>query len=120
MSCRACDRPSNMLSVSLISTSMSASSAGCAIAQSNLIRMDSGCSLQSNISTVSEKNFPTCHVVIFGSGKNAWVVLPSRLADFEEYAFKACDLILNGDRRVGGIMFAGERHHRENEVTASN
>lgn len=40
---------------------------------------------------------------LWRSGKNAWVVLPSRLAEFEEYAFKACELILNGDRRVGRI-----------------
>jgi len=37
------------------------------------------------------------------SGKNAWLILPSRLAEFEEYAFKACELILNGDRRIGRI-----------------
>jgi hypothetical protein len=35
------------------------------------------------------------------SKPNAWVVLPSRLEHFEEYAFKACELILNGDRRIG-------------------
>jgi hypothetical protein len=35
------------------------------------------------------------------SGKNAWVILPSKLGEFEEYAFKACELILNGDRRIG-------------------
>ena len=38
---------------------------------------------------------------LWRSGKNAWVVLPSRLAEFEEYAFKACELILNGDKRIG-------------------
>ena len=37
------------------------------------------------------------------SGKNAWVILPSKLGEFEEYAFKACELILNGDRRIGRI-----------------
>jgi hypothetical protein len=40
---------------------------------------------------------------LWRSGKNAWVILPSRLAEFEEYAFKACELILNGDRRIGRI-----------------
>jgi hypothetical protein len=35
---------------------------------------------------------------LWRSGKNAWIVLASRLEDFEEYAFKACELILNGDR----------------------
>lgn len=38
---------------------------------------------------------------LWRSGKNAWVILPSRLGLFEEYAFKACELILNGDRRIG-------------------
>ncbi|HJX89120.1 MAG TPA: hypothetical protein VJ372_01420 [Pyrinomonadaceae bacterium] len=40
---------------------------------------------------------------LWRSGTNAWVILPSRLAEFEEYAFKACELILNGDRRIGRI-----------------
>jgi len=38
---------------------------------------------------------------LWRSGKNAWVILPSRLPEFEEYAFKACELMLNGDRRIG-------------------
>ena len=37
------------------------------------------------------------------SGNKAWVVLASRLADFEEYAFKACELILRGDQRIGRL-----------------
>src|SRR5258708_2113749 len=40
---------------------------------------------------------------LWRSGKNAWVILPSRLEDFEEYAFKACELILKGDRRIGRV-----------------
>jgi len=40
---------------------------------------------------------------LWRSAKNAWIILPSRLAEFEEYAFKACELILNGDRRIGRI-----------------
>lgn len=40
---------------------------------------------------------------LWRSGKNAWVVLASRLECFEEYAFKACELILNGDRRIGRV-----------------
>jgi hypothetical protein len=35
-----------------------------------------------------------------GSG---WVILSSRLEDFEEYAFRACELILRGDRRIGRV-----------------
>ena len=37
------------------------------------------------------------------SGNNAWVILASRLENFEEYAFKACELILKGDQRIGRI-----------------
>jgi hypothetical protein len=37
------------------------------------------------------------------SGDKAWIILASRLADFEEYAFKACELILRGDQRIGRI-----------------
>ena len=41
------------------------------------------------------------------SGSNAWVVLASRLEQFEEYAFKACELILRGDHRIGRISRRG-------------
>ena len=37
------------------------------------------------------------------SGRNAWVILASKLEGFEEYAFKACDLILRGDPRIGKV-----------------
>jgi len=40
---------------------------------------------------------------LWRSGKNAWVILPSKLGEFEEYAFKACELMLNGDRRIGRV-----------------
>ena len=40
---------------------------------------------------------------LWRSGKNAWVVLASRLEGFEEYACRACELILNGDRRIGRV-----------------
>ena len=40
---------------------------------------------------------------LWRSGKKAWVILASRLESFEEYAFKACELIVNGDRRVGRV-----------------
>ena len=43
------------------------------------------------------------------SGNKAWVVLPSRLEEFEEYAFKACELILNGDRRIGRLTRGGQQ-----------
>jgi hypothetical protein len=41
---------------------------------------------------------------LWRSGKKAWVILAARLEYFEEYAFKACELILNGDRRVGRMV----------------
>jgi hypothetical protein len=40
---------------------------------------------------------------LWRSKVNAWVVLPSRLEYFEEYAFKACELILDGDQRIGRL-----------------
>ncbi len=43
---------------------------------------------------------------LWRSGNNAWVILASRLECFEEYAFKACELILNGDRRIGRLSRA--------------
>lgn len=41
------------------------------------------------------------------SGKNGWVILPSHLEDFEEHAFRACELILDGDRRIGRVTRRG-------------
>lgn len=32
-----------------------------------------------------------------------WVIIAAELEDFEEYAFKACELILRGDRRIGRV-----------------
>ena len=40
---------------------------------------------------------------LWRNGKNAWVILPSLLAGYEEYALKACELILNNDRRIGRL-----------------
>ena len=44
---------------------------------------------------------------LWRSGKNCWVILASRLPEFEEYAFKACELILNGDQRIGRVTRGG-------------
>ncbi len=33
----------------------------------------------------------------------AWIILASRLESFEEYAFKACELILQNDQRIGRL-----------------
>jgi len=43
---------------------------------------------------------------LWRSGKNAWIILASSLEYFEEYAFKTCELILNGDRRIGRLSRA--------------
>jgi hypothetical protein len=40
---------------------------------------------------------------LWRSEKNAWIVLASRLENFEEYAFQACELILKGDQRIGRV-----------------
>ena len=42
------------------------------------------------------------------SGDKGWVVLASRLEDFEEYAFKACELVLKGDKRIGRVTRGGQ------------
>jgi hypothetical protein len=47
---------------------------------------------------------------LWRSKKNAWVILATRLEDFEEYAFKACELILNGDKRIGRISRRPGQH----------
>jgi hypothetical protein len=40
------------------------------------------------------------------SSEKAWIVLASRLENFEEYAFKACELMLRGDQRIGRLSSA--------------
>lgn len=40
---------------------------------------------------------------IWRSGNKAWIVLTTRLGNFEENAFKACELILRGDQRIGRV-----------------
>lgn len=45
---------------------------------------------------------------LWRSGRKAWIVLASRLENFEEYAFRACELILNGDQRIGRVTRGSE------------
>ena len=40
---------------------------------------------------------------IWRSGEKAWVILASRMGDFEENALRACELILRGDQRIGRV-----------------
>ena len=35
--------------------------------------------------------------------RSGWVILAAELEDFEECAFRACELILRGDRRIGRV-----------------
>lgn len=54
------------------------------------------------------KDFPSLPRHCFWkSGKNGWLVLASRLEDFEECAFRICEMILNGDRRIGRVTRGG-------------
>lgn len=46
---------------------------------------------------------------VWRSGKNAWIILASKLDKFEEFAFKACELMLNGDSRIGRLTRARMR-----------
>ena len=56
---------------------------------------------------------------IWRSGKKAWIVLASRLPEFEEHAFKACELILRGDQRIGRLSRRMSRMN-EPQVGAKN
>ena len=56
---------------------------------------------------------------IWRSGKKAWVILASRLGDFEENALRACELILRGDRRIGRVSQRLQNRTRASEVLLS-
>ena len=36
-------------------------------------------------------------------GKHPWLLIPARSVDFEEQVMKACEMILNGDGRIGRV-----------------
>ena len=46
------------------------------------------------------------------SGANGWVILAAGLEDFEECALRACELVLEGDRRIGRATRGGGRRAR--------
>jgi hypothetical protein len=49
-----------------------------------------------------KNEFPTLPRQYFWkSNRNAWLILASKLEQFEEHALKACGLILDGDKRIG-------------------
>jgi len=49
---------------------------------------------------------------LWRSGKNGWVILASKLEGFEEYVFRACELILRADQRIGRVTRGGRINHR--------
>ena len=50
---------------------------------------------------------------LWRSGNKAWIILASRLEGFEENAFRACDLILRGDQRIGRVTRGGRSRTME-------
>jgi hypothetical protein len=53
-------------------------------------------SLRKEFPVLSEKSF-------IASGKKGWIFIPTLSESFDECSLKACDLILNGDKRIGRI-----------------
>jgi hypothetical protein len=50
------------------------------------------------------EEFPSMRsIAAFGSAATGWQVLPLNQPDFEESVVRACDLILNGDPRIGKV-----------------
>ncbi len=57
-----------------------------------------------------QKDFPNMRSIkVFGEGPTGWQVLPLDGDDFEESAFRACEMILNKDIRIGKIPKAKNR-----------
>jgi hypothetical protein len=51
-----------------------------------------------------QKDFPSMRsIVVFGPGPTGWQVLPEDSEDFEESVLKACQMVLDGDSRIGKI-----------------
>jgi len=59
---------------------------------------------------------------LWRSGKNVWIVLASRLENFEEYAFRACELMLRDDKRIGRVTrgSAGLKEVNSRQQTADS
>jgi hypothetical protein len=57
-----------------------------------------------------KKDFPSMRSIqLFGNKVSSWQNLPEGSDDFEESAFRACDMILKGDNRIGKIPKAKKR-----------
>jgi len=51
-----------------------------------------------------KKIFPSMRSIhVLGNGETNWQNLPAEADDFEESAFKVCDLILKNDPRIGNV-----------------
>lgn len=51
-----------------------------------------------------KKDFPSLRSIkLFGEKVTGWQVIPEETIDFEECAFKLCEMILKGDQRIGKI-----------------
>ncbi len=44
-------------------------------------------------------------------GKNPWLLIPASSVDFEEQVMKACEMILNGDGRIGRVPVEKQIKH---------
>ena len=50
------------------------------------------------------REFPSMRSIqVLGSGVTSWQVLPAEASDFEEAALRACELIVDGDARIGKL-----------------
>jgi hypothetical protein len=50
------------------------------------------------------KTFPSMRsIAVLGNGETNWQIIPEEADDFEEAAFKLCELIAKGDERIGNI-----------------
>lgn len=51
-----------------------------------------------------QRDFPNMRSIqLFGPGTTGWQILPMDADDFEESVFKACELILRRDARIGKV-----------------
>jgi hypothetical protein len=58
------------------------------------------------------RDFPSMRSIeVLGKDVTGWQVLPSKAADFEEAALRACELIVARDPRIGKVP-AGRRERR--------
>ncbi len=53
-------------------------------------------------------------------GKSPWLLIPASAAGFEEQVLKACEMILNGDERIGRAPKEKKLRPAKKEKTGSN